>query len=192
MPRADAGSPPDAAGQAPRRAGFGRLGCSLLVGTLAGLAVTLAVLRWQWADPTPQLTRQSFDAAQQRWRAHGPADYDIEVHVTGPQPGRYRVSVRGGQSVAAYRNDRPLTQRRVFSTWSVPGMFGTISRDVENVERRRAGRADLLTGELTLRASFHPHYGYPQHYLRMESGSVQDVSWDVVRFDIVTPEDPGG
>ncbi len=164
-----------------------RAGCWLIVGTMAGLAISLAILRWRLADATPALTEESFRSARQQWADRAPADYDLEVVVRGPQPGKYRVQVRGGQSVAAFRNDRPLAQQRTFGTWSVPGMFGTISRDLAQIERRRSGQADRHTPDLTLRASFDPVLGYPRRYLRMEAGSTQDVSWEVTRFEPQRP-----
>src|SRR5262245_50472209 len=161
-----------------------RAGCWLIIGTIAGLVVTLAILRFRLADPTPALTTEAFRQARERWRQRGPADYDIDVEVQGPQPGKYQVQVRAGQAVAAYRNDGALKQQRTLGTWSVAGMFGTIARDVEQVEKRRAGQADRNTPDLTLRASFDPELGFPRRYLRMEAGSTQDVTWEVNRFEI--------
>jgi hypothetical protein len=160
-----------------------RVGCGLILGTLAGLVVTLAILRWHLADPTPPLSADALRAARELWRQHGPEDYDLEVRVEGPQPGNYRVQVRGGQAIAAFRNDQPLAQQRTLGTWSVLGMFATIGRDVEQVERRASGNADRFTPDLTLRASFDRELGYPRRYVRMESGSTLDVSWEVTKFE---------
>jgi hypothetical protein len=159
-----------------------RATCGLIVGTVAGLIVTMAVLRWQLADPTPALSADSFQAARRLWAQRGPADYDLEVEVQGPQPGKYRVVVRGGQPTAAFRNEQPLKQQRTFGTWSVPGMFGTMARDLEQVERRRTGNVAARVPDLTLRAQFDSELGYPVRYLRIESGSTADVTWKVTRF----------
>ncbi len=174
--------PDDLLHESRRGAALRRAGCWLVIGVLLGAAITMAILRWRFADPTPALTEESFRAARQQWAQRGPQDYDVEVVVQGPQPGTYRVTVRGGASIAALRNGQPLAQQRTFGTWSVPGMFGTISRDLAQIERRRTGNADRLTPDLTLRASFDPELGYPRHYLRMEAGSTQDVSWTVTKF----------
>lgn len=176
------GKLPQSAADAPRS--LRRAGCWLIAGMLSGALLTLAVLRFQLADPTPSLSEETYRAARQKWQKHGPQDYDVEVKVEGRQGATYRVQVRGGRSIAAYRNGRPLTQPRTFGTWSVPGMFGTIRRDLDQIAKRRRGEADRYTPDLTLRASFDSEYGYPQHYLRMESGSTQDVSWEVIRFDV--------
>lgn len=110
-------------------------------------------------------------------------DYDIEVAVAGTQPATYEVRVRDGQAIEAFRNGKPLNQRRTFGTWSVPGMFSTMSRDVEAVERRERGEADPSTPRLTLRAEFDPKYGYPKRYQRIEWGSPVEVTWQVTHFE---------
>ena len=126
---------------------------------------------------------EQFDEAQHRWNQSGPDNYDIEVQVTGRQAATYRVAVRKGEVISAQRNGQPLKQLRTLGTWSVPGMFGTISKDVENLEKTAHNLADDTTPQLSLSADFHPHYGYPEHYLRLEWGSANSkVSWKVIEF----------
>jgi hypothetical protein len=156
-----------------------------------GIVATLIGLRIANNDPTPLLTPEIFDAAHERWKRTAPANYDIEIRVSGNQPATYRVEVRGGQPQAAWRDGKPLTTRRTFGTWSVPGMFSTISRDVETVERQAAGRADPRQPPLILRASYDEKYSYPAHYRRTEWGSrkgstAQEVKWEVTEFVVVT------
>lgn len=165
-----------------RGANLRRAGCWLLVGMTVGTIAALVYLRWSLADPTPALSLESFRQGQDLWREREVENYDIEIQVSGPQPATYRVEVRRGEAVAAYRNQRPLTQQRTFGTWSVPGMFSTMRRDLDQVERRLASPANINLPNLTLRAAFHPQFGYPERYLRMESGSMQDVSWQVTQF----------
>lgn len=160
-----------------------------ILGALAGVVVMLIAMRIANRDPTPELTPALFEAARQRWRDIAPRDYDIEVRVEGPQAATYRVQVRGGQATAAWRNGKPLTSVRTFGTWSVPGMFSTMSRDVETIERQAEGRADPAIPPLVLRASFDPKYSFPQRYSRIEWGSrkgstATTVNWEVVRFQI--------
>jgi hypothetical protein len=156
-----------------------------LLGGAIGLAGSLVVLRFTSRDPTPALTPELFYAAHERWKAAAPPDYDIEVRVTGSQPALYRVEVRGGQPQAAWRNGQPLANRRTFGTWSVPGMFSTISRDIEAVEKHAAGKADRSTPRLTLRAEFDPHYSYAKRYRRIEQWSTVDVAWEVTEFGVL-------
>ena len=88
---------------------------------------------------------------------------------------------------AAWRNRQPLNSRRTFGTWSVPGMFATISRDVEALEQAAERRAPP---PLILRAEFDAQYGYPARYRRIDNGSRKGsdaiaVTWDVVEFRVV-------
>jgi hypothetical protein len=155
-----------------------------------GVAATLVVAAILHRDPTPGLTPAIFDAAHERWASSPPADYDIETRVTGPQPATYRVQVRGGQALAAWRNGAPLTNAKTFGTWSVPGMFSTISRDLESEAARISGRARPGTPQLILKAEFDPQYHYPKRYRRIEWGSRRGsnavtVTWEVAAFNVV-------
>ena len=162
----------------------------MLIGCTVGVLATLIALRIINRDPTPPLTPDLFHAAHKRWKQSAPPNYDIEIRVTGNQPAIYRAQVRGGQAEAAWRNGAPLTSRRTFGTWSVPGMFSTISRDVEQLEREAAGQHDPRLPGLILRAKFDDKYSYPAHYSRIEWGSrkgttAQGVSWEVTEFKVV-------
>ena len=166
------------------RSSLPRVAAWLCIGSLLGLVLTLIIVRWQSRDLTPDLTPEIFYAAHERWKAAAPADYDIEVRVTGSQPAVYRVEVRGGQPQAAWRNGQPLLTRRTYGTWSVPGMFSTISRDIEAIEKHRAGKADRFTPRLILRAEFDATYSYPRRYRRIEQWSNVDVAWEVTDFRV--------
>lgn len=163
------------------------LGCTFLLWLAAGLVVgviaTLVILRWQYADPMPEISPADFYAARDRWQKHDAANYDIEVRVTGSRPAVHRVEVRDGKATAAWINDVPHSQQRTYSTWSVPGMFGTIGRDIDHIECHAAGKADHTTPRLTLRAEFDSESGLPRRYRRIEWGSPVEVSWEVVKFD---------
>jgi hypothetical protein len=161
----------------------------MLIGIGLGVTVMLIALRQLNYDPTPSLTPKLFHAAHERWKANPVASYDVEIGVTGPQAATYRVEVRDGQPQAAWRNGKPLTNRRTFGTWSVPGMFATISRDIEAIERAAAKGAPL---PLILRAEFDGKYAYPARYRRIDNGSRKGgdsiaVTWDVIEFRLVRP-----
>ncbi|QDU27692.1 hypothetical protein ETAA8_27810 [Anatilimnocola aggregata] len=167
-----------------RRIGFGRTFVLwLIAGLLLGAIGTLFALRWQYADPTPEVTPADYHAAKEKWKANAVENYDLEVQISGTQGATYRVQVREGQAIAAWRNDLPLRQQRTFSTWSVPGMFGTMSRDIEVLEKHATGKADALTPRLTLRAEFDAKYGYPARYRRIEWGSPVQMVWQVTKFE---------
>jgi hypothetical protein len=162
-----------------------RFALGSLVGAALGILAMLVALRLVNRDPTPPLTPELFHAAHDRWKSAAPASYDIEVRVTGSQPAIYRVEVRDGLARAAWRNDQALTTRRTFDTWSVPGMFGTIGRDIESLERHAAGKADRFTPRLTLRAQFDPVYSFPARYRRLQQRSNVDVAWQVTEFRVI-------
>ena len=67
-------------------------------------------------------------------------------------------------------------------------MFGTISRDIESIEKHAAGKADRFTPRLTLRAEFDPKYSYPAKYHRIEHWSTVEVAWEVTEFRVLEPE----
>lgn len=169
------------------KSGLRRFAAWTFVGIGVGLVVMLFFVRQANYDPTPTLTPALFEAAHERWKAAAPRSYDIEIHVTGPQASTYRVEVRDGEPQAAWRNGQPLTTRRTFGTWSVPGMFATMSRDVEAIERAASRGAQQ---PLILRAEFDSQYSYPAKYRRIDNGSRKGndaiaVTWDVTEFRVV-------
>jgi hypothetical protein len=172
-----------------------RLATWVILGTGAGAAAALLVLglvSMVRFDAPPTLTPERYYEAKAQWQAAAPPNYDIEVEITGPQSAHYLVKVRRGEPTAAERNGVPIKQRRVYGTWSVPGMFGTMSRDVEAIERRAAGKAAADEQQLVLRAEFDLVYGYPARYERIEWGSARGSTsaaamWKVTRFELVDP-----
>ena len=167
----------------------------VLLGLAAGLGLGLLamfVLAVVNRGPvSPHLTPELFEAAKAKWKREQPQDYNIEIQVRGSQPATYYVEVRGGVALLALRNGNPLRQMRTFSTWSVPGMFATMSRDVDALELRAAGQGDKFTPDLNLRATFDPHYGYPARYRRLQYQSSVEVEWKVTRFELVPGDKPG-
>jgi hypothetical protein len=174
-----------------------------LLGAVAGLGAAVFIWALVIRESLPELTPAEFDAAQQRWRAYGPVDYHITVEVEGRQAATYQVEVRDGQPVAAFRNGRPLTQRRTWGTWSVPGMFGTLESDFHHLEAVASGAAVETTPRLSLYGVFDPQYGYPARYRRVMWGGAgqsmahrigqgqvvgesadAEVSWRVVEFAV--------
>jgi hypothetical protein len=157
--------------------------------TVVGFAVTTLVLIGLHfvADRQLQpLTRNAYEAAWQRWQQNGPKSYQLEVEVTGRQAARYQVRVERGEAVSATRDGVPLKQHRVWFTWTVPGMFETIQRDLEQLERAQRGEPN--SRGLTVLVFFDPELGYPVRYLRAEQlgpGVNPEAGWTVKQFDIL-------
>jgi hypothetical protein len=172
--------------QSPRLQRISRSAAGFLIGGIIGLAMTILVWRGYVGDKAlPPLPRAEWESALRKWEAAGLRNYVLEVNVTGRQAATYAVHVHDGQVSQATHNGEPLPQQRTWTTWTVDGMFETIARDLESVERHAAGRADSSTPQLQLRAAFHPEFGYPQQYLRTEMvrfGANIEVSWTVTKF----------
>lgn len=148
---------------------------------------TMIVVAWVRRGNLPLVDAKTLADAEARWESRAPADYTIEVQVSGRQGATYLVEVRDGEVLRATRNNQPLTQQRTLGTWSVPGMFETIAADVDQLDKVRRGVSDGTSTWLTLRAKFHTEYGYPERYLRLERGqqsASSEVSWSVVRFQV--------
>ena len=131
---------------------------------------------------------KTFRAAKQRWEQSAPANYNIEVQVTGRQPAVYFAAVRDGIAEVATRDGEVLSRRRTIDTWTVPGMFTTIHSDVVNLELHRDGKADRATPQLLIRGVFDEEHGAPMRYHRTELrqwGPNVEVMWEVKRFEIV-------
>lgn len=153
-----------------------------LGGTLLAILLYMALGRDGTWSP---LTAAALESARQRWQQSGVESYTLEVEVFGRQPAVYRVEVRRGRTRSATRNGAPLRQQRTWGTWSVPGMFDTIERDLAHIERVAEGRADASTPRLTVRVQFDQQYGLPRRYLRIERAGIggnPEVRWEVRQF----------
>lgn len=166
-----------------------RRGC--LVGFVLGLAL-LGIWLLIFRQTVPALSVVRMQVAQTRWAQVGPRNYYIRVRVSGRQAALYEVEVRDGEVVRALRNEKPLKQQRTLGTWSVPGMFATIQLDLDALARATQ-QSTQRAGWLTLRAEFHPEYGYPQKYHRIDTSANTgnpEVYWEVEAFEIRTAAAP--
>jgi hypothetical protein len=158
---------------------------SAILGGALGLVAALLVTAWFHGERLPLVDRAALQAARQRWRQHGPASYDVEVAVDGPQSAVYRVEVRDGQVRAASIDGRPLRQQRTWGTWSVPGMFGTIESDLDRLEGGSGPSGGVPPRRVVLRGRFDERYGYPEKFLRVQGDPPLQVTWEVTRFEVI-------
>lgn len=153
--------------------GQGKLVLAVL-GAVVVAAIVFGVSRIR-SSSLPTITRADFEAAQQRWQDSETSNYEIGVKVEGMQPGSYEVTVQNDIATAAKFDGRDLKRQRTFGTWSVNGMFDTLSRDFETNDEH---------GYLLLKATFHPEFGYPLKYERIEmrTGAHDALQWEVTKF----------
>lgn len=157
---------------------FVLLGAVLLLALAGAVMLLLAFFR----DPLPPLELADLEAAEARWRAEGPADYDLDLQLGGARPGSVHVEVRGGEVTAMTRDGQTPDQRRTWDVWSVEGQFDTLFRELELADApAREMQVDAAT-RLVLRAEFDPRFGYPQRYRRIVLGQGPEVYWEVTRF----------
>ena len=177
---ANAASPED--GLAARDSRLSRR--TLTIGlTLAALALLVVIVALQFfvADRNPLLSAGRLVAAQQLWQQHGPSSYDMEVEIRGAQPGNVHVEVRDG-AVTQESRDGLATPKRTWDTWSVPGMFSTLERELVLAEDPQH-EMDVAAGtRLQLRCDFDPKNGLPRRYHRFATGAAPEVFWRVTDF----------
>lgn len=158
----------------------------LIVAALAGLLVTasglVVVVAINNRGRLPVLSPEDFEKAQSRWAAKPLSNYDAEVRVVARSHEVYKVQVRDGVVLTAERDGVPIRQARSQETWSIPGMFDTISSDIDNLRIVESGKADANTPQLALRGLFDAEHGHPIRYLRTEKKKWSpnyEVSWEV-------------
>ena len=164
-----------------------RLRKAYLIG--GGAAVVLvAVFQWTRTPVRePDVTMARYEAAVQRWQQKGPAHYQVEVDVAGPQPGHYSVTVHDRLARQAWFNGRALPTDRTVGTWSVAGMFSNIERDLAQQTRARK-QGDV--SDLRLVATFDPQYGYPASYRRIDWGGQPEIAWHVTNLKPIETDPP--
>ncbi len=160
----------------------GRLAAGIVLGLLVGIGASLAVLIIRFRDTTPELTPAALEAAEQRWDAHGPASYDLDLSLEGNRPGTVHVEVRGGRVTRMTRDGVQPKQMRTWAVWAVPGQFETIEQELDKAGDPAAGFQTPADSRLVQRAEFDPQYGYPARYHRIVLGSNLELRWQVTRF----------
>jgi hypothetical protein len=161
-------------------------GFFVLLGLLAGVAVAIPV----WFNLRQQLRPEQLTAARERWRLHGPRDYDLEFTVRfdrEPQPERYLVRVRAGRVTLAacdgqvVRLDPALgpaagLAARAFSgggvDYRVEGIFDRIEQALR--EESESARRNYTI------ATFDPEDGHPRRFVRRLRGTDRREEWQVL------------
>ncbi len=156
----------------------------IAIGVVALAAAAVLIGLKLLVDPMPALTEDRLVEAEELWHRAGPASYDMDLEIRGAQPGQVHIKVRNSE-VTAMTRDGHTPPQRTWDTWTVPGQFQTLERELVMAEdpvhevEARAG------AQFRVRPEFDPRYGYPRRYHRYVSGGgpeVPEVFWQVTEF----------
>ena len=146
--------------------------------TVAGLVIYISATR----QGAPRLTNEAYEAAVKRWDAHSPADYELDIDLTGNRPSKIHVEVHGGEVMHMTRDGVEPAQQRTWYYWSVPGMLDTIGQELEMARDPAKSLHNPAATEMVMWAEFDPLLGYPVRYDRVVLGADFEVHWRVTRF----------
>lgn len=147
--------------------------------TIAVASIALA-LQCFVAESVPELTEVSLEQAMARWDKSGPMSYDMDIELRGARPGNVHVEVRNREVVAETRDGRE-PGRWTWKTWSVPGMFDTLTQDLQIAEDPEQQIQAAKGTKWRLRCEFDAQFGYPLRYHRLVTGG-PEVFWQVTKF----------
>ncbi len=168
---------------APRRRMRAR---GIILGIVAGAALALvAVLVFTLAtrNRAPRLTQEAYEQAAERWDAKGPANYNLDLEITGNRTGQIHVEVRDGLPVRMTRDGVQPRQERTWFVWTVPGQFDTIAQELEMARDPAASFDSPQASQVVQWAEFDSEYGYPLRYDRVVMGAPFETHWRTVKFE---------
>jgi hypothetical protein len=142
----------------------------------------LLMLQLFVARRLPELTEARFEAAQALWEKNGPDSYDMDVRITGAQPGLVQIQVRDSNPTAMTR-DGIAPAERTWDTWTVPGMFQTLVEEFAFKEDPTHKGQGAPGAEVRLRCDFDSKFGYPRTYQRLMTGGGPQIEWHVTKFE---------
>ncbi len=169
---------------APPAPGFQLSQTALTLGALALIVGgVLLFLQLFVARRLPEMTEARFEAAQALWEKNKIISYDMNVRITGAQPGLVSIEVRDGKPTAMTRDDIAPPER-TWDTWTVPGMFQTLVEEFAFKDDPTHKGQGAPGAEVWLRCEFDSQYGYPRTYQRLMTGGGPQVEWHVTKFEL--------
>ncbi len=153
----------------------------LCVSFLATAVVLVLVLR----DRTPRLTEARLQEAHRLWEQQGPDSYRMQLRKLGNRTDAVTIEVRDRQPVSFVLNGSADFPRRVWSYWTVPGMFETLEHELAGSADPRGAFGASEGATATMRAEFDPTYGYPRYYLRSVDPDPLNSGWQVESFEML-------
>jgi hypothetical protein len=154
---------------------------AFVAASLALALVCLALsLEYFVAERLPDLTEEKLRTAMTLWQTAGPVSYDMDIELRGARPGQVHVEVRNKEVELETRDGR-TPGRWTWDTWSVPGLFDTLSQDLD-IAQDPEQEIQATPGTIWRpRCAFDPKLGYPERYHRLVSGG-PEVYWRVTAF----------
>jgi hypothetical protein len=153
------------------------IGC-VVAGIVGGLIVLGLTSRQR---PPPAMTAGDFEAAVRRWEAKGPANYEMEVNVSGRQSGTMQVVVKDGEPVSVRREGTPVAEH-TWEYWTVEGLFEIIRTDLEGLDQPERAFGTKDVSQLVQQAEFDAELGYPRRYRRAVLTTGDAIEWEVREF----------
>jgi hypothetical protein len=160
------------------------MGFFALLVVLATFAVALPLLY----NLRQQLRPEQLQAARQRWREHGPKDYDLTFAVTydrDPLAERHIVLVRGGKVVLALREGEMVSLApalRAAIGLPAGGLGREQGRDVpaifDHIESLLAGQ-DTDARRNFIVGAFDPKDGHPRRFVFRIRGTSTREEWNL-------------
>ena len=156
-----------------------------IIGAIVAAIIAGVVLVVTLRDNTPLLTRAAYDDARRRWESNGPPSYNLDLQLTGREPGAIHVEVRSGEVTAMTRDGVAPQQRRTWEYWSVDSQFDLIEQELDKATDPAKGFDAPPGSRVVQRAVFDPRYGYPTQYHRTVMGTPLEIRWEITRFEPV-------
>jgi hypothetical protein len=131
--------------------------------------------------PPPAMNAADFETAAARWTSNRPANYEMEIEVSGRQSGTMHVVVGDHKPVSITRGGI-LIPDRTWQYWTVEGLFEVIRTDLEGLDQpeRAFGTPDV--SQLVQQAEFDEELGYPRRYRRAVLSTGEAIEWEIVEF----------
>jgi hypothetical protein len=152
----------------------------VIVSLALAIACVLLALNYFVAERIPELTEKTLEAATVKWEKNSPANYDMDIELRGARPGSVHVEVRDRKVTAETRDGR-VPGQWTWETWSVPGMFETLSLDLQTAENPEQSIQAAPGTKWRLRCEFDSNLGYPLKYHRLVTNG-PEVFWLVTSF----------
>ena len=152
----------------------------VLISAVAALGGVLLAVDYFVAERLPTLTEDTLEAASAKWNVNGPTSYDMDIELRGARPGTVHVEVRDKEVTAETRDGR-VPGKWTWDTWSVPGMFDTLSQDLQTAANPEEAIQAAAGTQWRLRCEFDATNGLPRKYHRLVTNG-PEVSWQVTSF----------